>query len=74
MNIEEKLQRLTERHEALAESVESLVATTKDNQQMIVGVAHSLEIFAREVREAIGTLIAVVRDHEIRIDSLEQRG
>lgn len=57
MTIDERLDRLTERHEALTQSVELLVRSTSDN-------------FAR-VAALMERLTTVVEIHEARLNRLE---
>lgn len=59
MTIDERLDRLTERHEALTQSVESVVRTTQDNARQI-----------GELREAASALLQIVQIHENRISGL----
>lgn len=87
MTTDERIDRLVERHEALAESVQSLLATStetdrrlletdrrlRETQQIIVSVARDLEGFAAEMRESVLGLVGAIRNHEGRIQSLETR-
>ena len=63
MNIDERLERLTERHEALAQTVEL--------------ISHQLQEWAAETRDALRLtnqmivgLVRIVESHEARIDRL----
>jgi cell division septum initiation protein DivIVA len=60
VTIDERLDRLTERHEALTQSVESVVRMTQDNARQI-----------GELREAASALLQIVQIHENRISGLE---
>jgi hypothetical protein len=60
MTIDERLDRLTERHEALTQSVELIARTTRDNAQQIGAL-----------REAAASLLQIVQVHENRISGLE---
>jgi len=68
MNIDERLEKLAERHEALAQSVELLTA---DIKQLAETVALVLEASARN-NEAIANLALIARVHSQRIDRLEK--
>ena len=67
MNIDERIERLTERHEALAQSVELLVAenrqTAAENQQRDRRLG--------EIMEATGRLVHVAEIHQHRLNELE---
>jgi hypothetical protein len=63
MTIDERLDRLTGRHEALTQSVEILARTTRDHTQQI-----------EALREASASLLQVAQIHEHRISGLEQGG
>lgn len=63
MTIDERLDRLTERHEALTQSVELIARTTSDNARQI-----------KELRDAAAVLLQIAQIHENRISGLEQGG
>jgi hypothetical protein len=63
MTIDERLDRLTERHEALTQSVELIAQMTQDNARQIGAL-----------REAAASLLKIVQIHENRISGLEQGG
>jgi hypothetical protein len=63
MNIDERLDRLAERHEALTQSVEML---TRD--------VHDLRGFVRDIAEGTARLLHIVQAHEQRLDRLEGEG
>jgi hypothetical protein len=63
MTIDERLDRLTERHEALTQSVELIARTTSDNARQI-----------KELRDAAAALLQIAQIHENRIPGLEQGG
>ena len=67
MTFEEKLDRLTERHEALTQSVEMLAADTRQQ------AAENRERDRRlgELMEAVTRLVHVAEIHEQRIERLE---
>ena len=62
MTIDERLERLTERHEALTQSVESLHATAKLHDRQI-----------GEIMEAAARLLHIAELHQHRLDSHENR-
>jgi hypothetical protein len=61
MAIDERLDRLTERHEALTQSVELVVRTTQDNARQI-----------GELRQAAASLLQIAQIHEHRIGTGRQ--
>jgi archaellum component FlaC len=60
MNIDERLERLTDRHEALTQTVELL---TRDLQ--------SVRDFSRDIAEGTARLLHVAQIHEQRLSRLE---
>jgi chromosome segregation ATPase len=60
MTIDERLDRLTERHEALTQSVELLALQGKETDRRI-----------DQVMQAIEKLVHIVSSHEQRLDRLE---
>jgi hypothetical protein len=60
MTIDERLERLTERHEALTQSVEILARTTHEHTQQIT-----------DIMEAAAKLLHVAQIHEQRLSRLE---
>jgi prefoldin subunit 5 len=60
MNIDERLEKLTERHEALTQSAE-----------LITHDIRTLGILVKEIAGGIRDLVAVARSHEQRISRLE---
>lgn len=62
-NIDERLDRLTARHEALAESVELL---TRD--------LHTMKSLVQDIAEGTARLLHVAEIHEKRISHLEGEG
>jgi hypothetical protein len=69
MTLDQRLDRLTERHEALTQSVELLVA---ENRQM---AAESRQRDNRlgEIMEGIARLLHVAEIHEVRLDGHDDR-
>jgi hypothetical protein len=64
MTIDERLDRLTERHESLTQTVEMMTAENRE------GFAR-LEKFVGQMARSIDTLARVVKLHEHPIDALE---
>ena len=60
MTIDERLDRLTERHEALTQTVEVLARTTHEHTQQITGIM-----------EAAARLLHIAQIHEQRLTRLE---
>jgi archaellum component FlaC len=66
MNIDERLERLTERHEALTQTVELMAARMEDRDKRLDGVL-------TQMAEGINRLLHVAEIHEQRIEDLEGR-
>ena len=67
MNIDQRLDRLTERHEALTQTVEIIAGMQKKNEE-----AHQKnEILLAHVMETIESLARIAHAHEQRIKRLE---
>lgn len=62
MTIDERLERLTERHEALTQSVELLARQGEEQNRRIDRMVGAIE-----------ALTQIVRNHEQRIDGLEEQ-
>jgi uncharacterized protein Yka (UPF0111/DUF47 family) len=81
MTIDERIERLTDRHEALAQSVELLVAENRHTSEQIQRMAEENQKSAEENRrrdrqlgdimEGIARLLHVAEIHERRITDLE---
>jgi len=67
MTIDERLERLTERHEALTQTVELMAAENRAGFERLGKVENILGQVAR----SLDTLARVVELHERRIDTLE---
>jgi hypothetical protein len=67
MTIDERLDRLTERHEALAQSIELLVAEGREQTERI----RALERLAQQDGENIRVLARIAEIHERRLTHLE---
>jgi hypothetical protein len=61
MTIDERLERLTERHEALTQSVEMMVAENKERDKRM-----------GQIMEAIASLVHVAEIHEEPIERLQK--
>ena len=67
MNIDQRLERLTERHEALTQTVEIIAGMQKKNEE-----AHQKnEVLLAHVMESIESLARIAHAHEHRITRLE---
>lgn len=74
MNIDQRLDRLTERHEALTQTVEIIAAMQKKNEeahQRNEEAHHKNEILLAHVMESIDSLARIAHAHEQRITRLE---
>ena len=69
MDIDQRLDKLTERHEALTQSVELIARMQQKNEE-----AHQKnEVLLAHVMESIGSLARIAQAHERRITGLEDR-
>ncbi len=68
MSFEEQLQKLTERQQALTETVELMAAMQRDNQERF---AKHEERFDR-IADMLERLTAIVESHERRLSDLEE--
>lgn len=77
MTIDERIERLTERHEALAQSVELLLVATRENaalaRENTVSIRKLVEVTNQDA-ENIRALARIAEGHERRITGLEDRG
>ena len=62
MTFEERLDRLTERHEALTQSVELMAAENKEQDRRLA-----------QIMESLASLVHVAEIHEQRIERLESQ-
>lgn len=67
MTIDERLEKLTERHEALTQTVEIIAGMQRENE----GRIGQLGIRIAEVMEAVNSLARIAEIHEHRLDRLE---
>ena len=68
MNIDERLEKLVERHEALSQSVELLAIESRN----IAMENRKIESAVIQIMQGIADLVSVVRSHEQRLSNLEQ--
>jgi hypothetical protein len=74
MNIDERLDRLTERHEALTQTVEIIAGMQKKNEeahQRNEEAHRKNEVLLAHVMESIDSLARIAHAHEQRITRLE---
>ena len=78
MNIDERLEKLAERHEALAQSVELMIREHRDFQHETKEFQQRMTQYSADVKDAFARLanIAAVHnecpdDHQERLDKLE---
>ncbi len=67
MSIDERLEKLAERHEALAQTVELIAATQGEHDRRFTQVAHTFEI----VLDSIKRLENIALAHEQRLDDIQ---
>jgi len=72
MMIDERLDRLTARHEALTESVEILVHRQTEFFDRQEAINEKNQIVMAELTENVGTLARIVQSHERRISHIEE--
>ena len=83
MNLDERLERLTERHEALTQSVELIVAENRQAAENLAAMAAENKQLAAEnkqrdrrlgeIMEGIASLLHVAEIHEQRLDRHDDR-
>jgi len=62
MTIDERIEKLTERHEALAQSVEILTMDLRTQQTIVTQLVGGIQ-----------DLVTIVRSHETRISRMEEQ-
>jgi len=67
MTIDERLERMAERHEALAQSVEMVVSATRENTENIRNLVEVTNVDADNIR----ALVRIVEAHERRITDIK---
>ena len=76
MTIDERLDRLTERHEALAQSAELLLHSSEKHDKALDRLELALDkqgIRMAQIMESIDSLARIALAHENRISRLEDR-
>ena len=77
MTIDQRLDRLTERHEALTQSVELLLRESQEQTRQITEHTRQIAEHTRDcarvgaLRDASSALLQIVQRHENRISGLE---
>jgi prefoldin subunit 5 len=74
MTIDERLERLVERHEALTQTVELIALEQREfakEQRELTKNNQTLNVLVREIAGGIRDLVTVVRSHEQRISHIE---
>ena len=84
MTTDERLEKLTERHEALTQTVEILTSDLGELQQVVKTLAGTtaslktgnerLEHLVNDIAEGTARLLRVAEVHELRISRLEDQG
>jgi hypothetical protein len=82
VNIVERIQRLTERHEALTQSVEMLLASQQENAKQVEMLLASQGETAKQMQEtdrrlvllleSVNALATIAEAHEARLDEHEK--
>ena len=67
MDMDERLEKLVERHEALSQTVEILAGMQRNNEKRFDQVTHNFEI----VLDSIKRLETIATSHEDRLEDLE---
>jgi polynucleotide 5'-kinase involved in rRNA processing len=71
MTIDERLEKLTERHEALAQTMELMAAENRDRDERWDKRMEKTEQHMTDVMEGIARLLHVAEIHEQRLERLE---
>jgi hypothetical protein len=74
MSIDERLEKLVERHEALTLSVELIAIENRKLDTLVTKIAienRKLDALVAEIAGGIRSLVTVARSHERRISNLE---
>ncbi|MBC7924634.1 MAG: hypothetical protein H7039_03165 [Bryobacteraceae bacterium] len=72
MSIDERIERLTERHEALAQSVEMLLASQRLHEEQHSREMTDVRGLLAETVQSISALARIAESHEHRIEDLEE--
>jgi hypothetical protein len=73
MTLDERLERLTERHEALTQSVELIVAENRQAAENMAAENKQRDRRLGEIMEGIASLLHVAEIHEQRLDQHDDR-
>ena len=73
MTLDERLERLTERHEALTQSVELIVAENRQAAENMAAENKQRDRRLGEIMEGIASLLHVAEIHEQRLDRHDDR-
>lgn len=71
MTIDERLEKLTERHEALTQTVELMAAENRDRDQRFGNQMDRMGNQMDQVMEGLARLLHVAEIHERRLERLE---
>jgi hypothetical protein len=71
VTIDERLEKLTERHEALSQTVEIIAAMQKENERVAAERSAVIDRRMGQVLEAITQLGHIAESHDHRLDNLE---
>lgn len=71
MNIDERLDRLTERHEALTQTVELLARQAQETERRLASQSEQTERRLDRIADFLDRLGRIVEGHERRISGLE---
>lgn len=80
MTVDERLERLTERHEALTQTVDMIAGMHRENERLMEEgfrkneeAQQANQVLIRQVVERIDSLARIAQAHEHRISDLEDR-
>ena len=73
MTLDERLERLTERHEALTQTVELIVAENRHAAEELAAENKQRDRRLGEIMEGIASLLHVAEIHEQRLDRHDDR-
>jgi regulator of replication initiation timing len=73
MTLDERLERLTERHEALTQTVELMVAENRHAAEKLAVENEQRDRRLGEIMEGIASLLHVAEIHEQRLDRHDDR-
>ena len=73
MNLDERLERLAERHEALTQTVELIVAENRQAAEKMAAENKQRDRRLGEIMEGIASLLHVAEIHEHRLDQHDDR-